>query len=159
MRKNQRCIISSNGRVVSHIGAFVPIASAALTSIRAQRHQGLGQESLRCTSHPPRIYASVNETKALWQWRTKELLRQKPYFGPGQMASGYHGSAAALTNLGVWIGPTQPTRLITCGLWRYGDSNQKEPQLKLKQTASGGFGSFFDRKGLNGGEFEKILFI
>lgn len=80
------------------------------------------------------------------------------FFGPEQMASGYHGSAAALTNLGVWIGPAQPTRLILvgCGVM---ESNQKEPQLKLKQTASGGFGSFFDRKGLNGGEFEKILLI
>ncbi|KAM6485535.1 hypothetical protein HDV62DRAFT_378835 [Trichoderma sp. SZMC 28011] len=132
-RKNQRCIISSNGRVVSHIGAF--------------RHQGLGQESLQHDTYPPRIYALVNETKALWQWQTKELLRQKPYFGPEQMASGYHGSAAALGNFGVWIGPAQPTRLIL------------EPQLKLKQTASGGFGSFFNRMGLNGGEYEKILLI
>lgn len=105
MRKNQRCIISSNGRVVSHIGAFVPIVSAALTSIRAQRHQGLGQESLQHDANPPKDLRSVNETKALWQWRTKELLRQKPYFGPEQMASGYHGSAAAFEKLGVWIGP------------------------------------------------------
>lgn len=64
------------------------------------------------------------------------------FFGPEQMAPGYHGSAAALMNLGVWIGPAQPTRLILvgCGVM---ESNQKEPPAQAQANGERGVRQLF----------------